>query len=724
MFQYLVSSADSGAGYFWWSFLFIFLFFSSMVGLSKYVPESWFKKYLVNLIAIFLVLSVVQLPVVFLYKRMNDGVVESDLFEISEDVQSMSEEELKGYLGQMFVVGDNYSFSGHAKESNMYELIRDLKVGGVLINKVNLKFSSNEKIKSSIGSVQDYIANLNKNSDVPLFVSTDHEGGNTSALSYYGLVNQLPSPMLVGATRDSKNAKIIGRISFQELSSLGVNVNFSPVVDVNTNKENDLIRDRSFGGASKIVSKMAAAYIESSGNYGVLPVVKHFPGHGGSKEGFHTSGIPKSSQSHRSFKTSLQPFRDLISKTENNVGVMTSHINIKVDGEDIGNTSLSKKIITDLLSSDKEVNVGRRAMRGLGSKSLVFTDDLTSPSGTSKKDDCKNNKENYAENVYRVLIKSFDAGHDVFVFSNILDFNLSSRDGCSYASISIDEFKDMFSRFSDYIFGENPERVDQYRQSLRKILLTKSKLSHLRASSRESVDNLFRLIGENYPEVRRISEDGVTYLSGSEFSVSLSDKLLVVPFIDGDYKYIEKVYRRGGDFREDLREDSWFSYLLNDRKDNVEIYPEKNSIFYSELIPQSKRLKKKISEVKPDKIIFQVRSRSSWLFVQTFLALYECEFDCDDILVVVSTSPTLLNTDVSSVLNDMGSTKANRKKIKNSDVMHSQLYGSKVVISYSNYGLVDEIVVDKIIDNSLLINDAEPSVRIEDFYPEMVTNVD
>jgi hypothetical protein len=282
----------------------------------------------------------------------------------------------------------------------------------------------------------------------------------------------------------------------------------------------------------------------------------------------------------------------------------------------------------------------------------------------------------------------------------------------------------MFIKFSEYIFGDSPERLDKFRNSLQKILLAKSKLSHLKSSSRDSVNSLFRIIGENHPNVKRISEEGITILSGSNFSISSNDRVLIVPFIDGYYKYIEKIYRDNEEYGEALKKDSWFSHVLKNKKDNVHVYPEKNSIFYNELIPQSKRLKKKVDKIEPNKLIFHVRGRMSWLFVQTYLALYECEFDCEDILVVVSTSPTLLNTDVESVLNDMGSSKADRNKIKHSDVKHSQLYGSNIVISYSNYGMVDEIVVNMIIENALMAGGTEPSVLIEDFYHEMVTNVE
>lgn len=642
-----------------------------------------------------------------------------------EHIEEIPNNQLKQYLGQLFIIGDNGLFNENAKDSIMYDLASQNMIGGILINSVNLNFKAN--LTSTIGSVKDYIIDLNSSTKLPLFISTDHEGGNTSALSSRKILNELPSPMMLSATRQSSLAKKIGEISSLELSSLGINLNLSPVLDVNTNKENDLIRDRSYGGNSKIVSAMSEQYINGASNKGLYLVAKHYPGHGNTREGFHTTGIPHSTQNNKAFTSSLRPFRDALSNN-NSIGVMTSHVEMTISTEKFNNVSLSKKIVSDLLKTSREVKIGNTKANGLNFNGIVFSDDLTSPSATSKRYKCEENKRNYLSNIYDVLIKSFESGHDVFILSNVLNTRIISKDKCSYSSITRKDYEEIYNKFKNYVFNsEFNYRQNMVRKSIIKVLKAKSKIKHLLDYSRSDINDLEKSISKNKEIIKSITKKAITHIQDNGFKLSTDDKVLIVPFINHDYKYIDNIYRKKtiSKFENKIKLDSPFSYYfyINDRARKPTIHAEKSNIFFSEMIPQSKRLFKKIIKEQPDKLIFHVNSRSSWLFTQTYFSLYHEKHNMEDILIIFATSPTLMNLNIEKIISDLNPTKKERNKIISSSIMVKQFYDASILITYSNYGLADEIVADSLLTNNFTQNNAEPAVRIAEFYPDLDTYI-
>ncbi|TKF95005.1 glycoside hydrolase family 3 N-terminal domain-containing protein, partial [Vibrio sp. F13] len=86
--------------------------------------------------------------------------------------------------------------------------------------------------------------------------------------------------MALAASGDANNAYVAGKIHGSELSALGINYNFGPVVDVNVNQNNPIIGVRSYSSNVDVINEMSTAYMDGIHEAGVISALKHFPGHG------------------------------------------------------------------------------------------------------------------------------------------------------------------------------------------------------------------------------------------------------------------------------------------------------------------------------------------------------------------------------------------------------------------------------------------------------------
>ena len=125
---------------------------------------------------------------------------------------------------------------------------------------------------------------------IPLLISIDYEGGTVYTPITLGF-DYLPTNMMLAASQDEEKAAALAYLAGQELRRAGVHMNFSPVLDVNSNPENPIIGVRSFGSDPKTVTKMGLAMINGFKAAGIIPVVKHFPGHGDTALDSHY-GVP------------------------------------------------------------------------------------------------------------------------------------------------------------------------------------------------------------------------------------------------------------------------------------------------------------------------------------------------------------------------------------------------------------------------------------------------
>lgn len=216
--------------------------------------------------------------------------------------------------------------------------------------------SSTTQTLELIDSIQK--ANI-KNEDRPeLLISVDQEGATVTRLAEG---TQGPGNMALGATGDSKNAYSIGEIIGLELKSIGYNVDFAPVVDVNNNPSNPVIGNRSFSDDANIVVDFGSKFMKGLKSQSIITSLKHFPGHGDTSTDSHT-GLPRIEKTYNQLKQNeLIPFTNCI---ENGAEmIMTAHIQYpKIETETYtsikdGNeielpATLSKKIITDILRND------------------------------------------------------------------------------------------------------------------------------------------------------------------------------------------------------------------------------------------------------------------------------------------------------------------------------------------------------------------------------------
>ena len=135
---------------------------------------------------------------------------------------------------------------------------------------------------------------------VPLLVASDAEWGLGMRLDS---TRSFPRAMTLGATNNPNLVREFGKIVGQSLRQTGVQVDFAPVIDVNSNPINPVIGSRSFGEDVELVSELGWAYAEGLQSQNILATAKHFPGHGDSDSDSHKT-LPVIKQTSESMKSS------------------------------------------------------------------------------------------------------------------------------------------------------------------------------------------------------------------------------------------------------------------------------------------------------------------------------------------------------------------------------------------------------------------------------------
>lgn len=207
--------------------------------------------------------------------------------------------------------------------------------------------------------------------DIPMFLGIDQEGGVIKRIP--GGTN-LPGQMALGATGDSALAEAAGQLTGEELNALGLNINFAPVLDINSNPDNPIIGMRSFSSDADLVTRLGLATITGLRQSGVIAAVKHFPGHGDTTVDSHL-GLPVLTHNReRLDAVELKPFQAAI---ENGVEmIMTAHIAFPaIDSERVTSlkdgqrvpvpATLSKKVLNGLLREE------------LGYEGIIISDAFT-----------------------------------------------------------------------------------------------------------------------------------------------------------------------------------------------------------------------------------------------------------------------------------------------------------------------------------------------------------
>jgi beta-N-acetylhexosaminidase len=257
---------------------------------------------------------------------------------------------LEQKVGQMFIVN---LFGGQMTEAGR-DFLREWQPGGVVLIGENL--GTPEAVNRLTNSFQQTITEAG---GLPLLVAVDQEPGPISHLK--DGFTQFPTPTLITATGDPQLAFQVGEATADELLAVGVNMNLSPIADLETNRNNPIIRRRSFGSDPAMVSPILAGYVEGLQAGGVLATAKHFPGHGDSSEDSHT-GLPVIDLSRERLESvELAPFRAAISADV--AVIMVAHIWYPaLEPEPNTPASLSPNVVTELLRDE------------LGYEGLIVTD--------------------------------------------------------------------------------------------------------------------------------------------------------------------------------------------------------------------------------------------------------------------------------------------------------------------------------------------------------------
>ncbi len=180
---------------------------------------------------------------------------------------------------------------------------------------------------------------------IPLVIAADFERGVSMRL--YG-TTVFPHAMAFGATGKTSYAQDFGRISAQEARAVGVQWNFFPVADVNSNPANPIINTRAFGEDPQQVGDLVAAYIQGAQANGLLTTAKHFPGHGDTETDSHLGFARVGGDQARLQSVELPPFRRAIAAGVDSV--MVAHVTVPAlepDPNRVGTTS--PKIVDELL---------------------------------------------------------------------------------------------------------------------------------------------------------------------------------------------------------------------------------------------------------------------------------------------------------------------------------------------------------------------------------------
>jgi len=308
---------------------------------------------------------------------------------------------------------------------------------------------------------------LASDSGQPLIISIDQEGGRVVRLPQ---ATSFAGNMAIGATYDAQGIRFATETSTviaKELMLLGINNNYAPVVDVNTNADNPVINTRSFGEDPQRVAELGVAAVKGFQQQGIMATLKHFPGHGDTHVDSHL-GLPLVEHNLATIeRNDLAPFQWAINESSPAM-IMTAHIQYPaLDSSTIENNksnkiirpaTMSRKILTDLL---------RKKMRFNG---IIATDALDM-AGIA----------HYFDNVSAV-VETFIAGADLAVMpfkirkvEDIEKFNLFikavARQLQQKAEINDSQSKSSY-QFSIEEIGQSLERLNRYKAQYIKLPIT------------------------------------------------------------------------------------------------------------------------------------------------------------------------------------------------------------------------------------------------------------
>lgn len=257
----------------------------------------------------------------------------------------LADMKLEEKVGQLMMVG----FSGMEKSKNAVELIKDKHIGGIIYFDRNL--SSPKQVAELSNSLQE--SAVESKNQLPLMIAVDQEGG--TILRMREQVSPIPSQ---ASFESAEEVFKVAKLNAAELASMGININFAPVLDLSKTDS------RSFGIDPQKAADYGTKAIEGFQTANVTGALKHFPGHGRSSVDPHLEESSVEADQLDLENSDIYPFKEIINSVDNShFFVMVTHIKYPAYDKEKP-ASLSKVIIQDLLREK------------LGYKGIVVTDDL------------------------------------------------------------------------------------------------------------------------------------------------------------------------------------------------------------------------------------------------------------------------------------------------------------------------------------------------------------
>jgi len=288
-----------------------------------------------------------------LFSQVNGQTLSDPLIVVGDEYQEKwvdsvySSMNLVQKVGQLFVV-QAFSNKGVSHSKKISNEIINNAIGGLIF--------SNGSPKKQINLTNSY----QELSNIPLLIGMDAEWGLSMRLDS---TFSFPWNMTLGAIKDNMLIKQVGSRIAAHCKRIGVNFNFAPVVDINTNPNNPIIGNRSFGESIENVSLKSLNFMKGQQEMNVLSSAKHFPGHGDTSTDSHKTLPIIKHKKEKILNVELKPFINLINNGLESV--MIAHLEVPSLEKTIGLPStLSYSIVTELLKND------------LGFKGLIITDAL------------------------------------------------------------------------------------------------------------------------------------------------------------------------------------------------------------------------------------------------------------------------------------------------------------------------------------------------------------
>lgn len=249
---------------------------------------------------------------------------------------------LEQKVGQTMIIG----FDGTTMTPELRRLVEEIHVGGVIIYERNV--DSPQQLAQLAADLQQ----VAKQSGHPgLFISIDQEGGIVARLKEAKGFTEFPSAMAVAATGKAENARLMAQAMAAELKALGINMDLTPVLDVNNNPANPVIGIRSFSSDPQRVTEYGLACIQGLQESGVMAIGKHFPGHGDTGVDSHVALPTVPHDRARLEAVEFVPFRAAMKAGV--AGIMSAHITFPAIDPTPGlAATLSPKVMTTLVRDE------------------------------------------------------------------------------------------------------------------------------------------------------------------------------------------------------------------------------------------------------------------------------------------------------------------------------------------------------------------------------------